>query len=45
MQHIAETIFQQFAAEYLRKFETEFENISGFNQEPRGSWFMKKTEV
>jgi hypothetical protein len=39
----AESIFRQFAAEYLREFETEFENILGFNQEPRASWFMKKT--
>jgi hypothetical protein len=27
MFHSAESIFQQFAAEYLCKFETEFENI------------------
>jgi hypothetical protein len=27
MQHSAESIFQQFVAEYIREFETEFENI------------------
>jgi hypothetical protein len=29
MLHSAESIFRQFAAEYLREFETEFENILG----------------
>jgi hypothetical protein len=29
MLHSAETIFWQFAAEYLRELETEFENILG----------------
>jgi hypothetical protein len=27
MLHGAESIFRQFVAEYLREFETEFENI------------------
>jgi hypothetical protein len=27
--HSAESIFRQFAAEYLLEFETEFENIIG----------------
>jgi hypothetical protein len=29
-------------AEYLREFETEFENMLGVNQGPRASGFMKK---
>jgi hypothetical protein len=29
MQHSAESSFRQIAAEYLREFETEFENILG----------------
>jgi hypothetical protein len=29
MLHSVESIFRQFAAEYLREFETEFENILG----------------
>jgi hypothetical protein len=29
MQHSAESIFREFAAEYPREFETEFENILG----------------
>jgi hypothetical protein len=29
MLHSAESNFRQFAAEYLRKFEKEFENILG----------------
>jgi hypothetical protein len=29
MLHGAKSIFRQFAAEYLREFETEFENILG----------------
>jgi hypothetical protein len=34
MLHSAESIFRQFAAEFLREFETEFENILGVNQGP-----------
>jgi hypothetical protein len=30
MLHSAESNFRQFAAEYLREFETEFENNLGF---------------
>jgi hypothetical protein len=29
MLHSAESIFRQFVAEYIREFETEFENILG----------------
>jgi hypothetical protein len=30
MLNSAESIFYQFVAEYLRKFETKFENILGY---------------
>jgi hypothetical protein len=41
MQQSAESIFRQFAAEYLH----EFESILGLKKGPRARWCMKKTEV
>jgi hypothetical protein len=42
MQHSAESTHNR---DFLREIETEFENILGVYQGPRGHRFMKKMEV
>jgi hypothetical protein len=44
MLHSAESIFRQFGAEYLREFETEFENILGYYSGAKGQLIYAKKQ-